>query len=83
MAEATYITASAYCAQLLWIIQQLRDLGINLKRIPIKRHNKSTINITKILVQHSRTKHIEVCHHFIRDHVKKGYVTLEFVPTDL
>ena len=29
---------------------------------------------------HLRTKHIEVRHHFIRDHVKKGNITLEFVP---
>ena len=33
-------------------------------------------------MQHSRTKHIEVQHHFIRDHVEKGGVTLESVPTD-
>jgi len=41
----------------------------------------SAINITKNPVQHSRTKHTEVRHHFIRDHVEKGDVCLEFVPT--
>ena len=40
------------------------------------------INITKNAVQHSRTKHIEVRHHFIQDHVEKGDVSLEFVPTN-
>ena len=33
-------------------------------------------------VQHSRTKHIEVRHLFIRDHVEKGHVILEFVSTN-
>ena len=33
-------------------------------------------------MQNSCTKHIEVCHHFNRDHIDKGYVTLEFVPMD-
>ena len=80
-AEAEYIAAGACCAQLLWIIQQLHDFGINQKQIPIRCDNMSAINITKNPVQHSRTKHIEVRHHFIRDHVEKGDVCLEFVPT--
>ena len=37
------------------------------------------MNITKNPVQHYRTKHIKVRHHFIRDHVEKGNVSLEFV----
>jgi len=63
-------------------MQQLRDLGINLKEVPIKCDNKSAINITKNSVQHSYTKHIEVRHHFTWDYVEKGHVTLTFVPTD-
>jgi len=59
----------------------LHDLGINQKNVPIRCDNMSVINITKNPVQHSRTKHIEVRHHFIRDHVEKGDVFLEFVPT--
>jgi len=71
MAEADYIATGACCAQLLWIMQHLRDLGNDLKAVPIKCDNKSAINITKNPVQHLRTKHIEVRHHFIRDHVEK------------
>ena len=61
-------------------MQQLRQLGIDLKKVPIKCDNKSTISINKNHVQHSHTKHIEVYHHFIRDYVDKGDVILEFVP---
>ena len=57
---AEYIVTGACCAQLLWIMQQLRDLGIHLKNVPIRCDNTIAINITKIPVQHSRTKHIKI-----------------------
>ena len=66
----------------MWIAQQLRDLGVDLKGIQIKCDNTSAICITKNPVQHSRTKHIEVRHHFIRDHVEKGHITLSFIFTE-
>jgi len=71
-AEAEYIAAGSWCAQSLWIKQQLSDFGLNLSKIPLLCVNTSTINLTKNRVQHSRTKHIEIRHHFIRDHVSNG-----------
>ena len=44
--------------------------------------NTSTINISKNPVQHSRTKHIGIQHHFIRELVEDGTFTLEFIYTD-
>ena len=82
-AEAEYIAAGDCCSQVLWIAQQMRDLGIDFKGIPIKCDNTSAISITKNHVQHSRTKHIDVRHHFIRDHAEKGDICLEFVSTNL
>ena len=52
MAEAEYIVAGACCSQILWIAQQLRDLGVDLKGIPIKCDNTSAISITKNPVLH-------------------------------
>jgi len=66
-----YIVAGACCAQLLWIMQQLHDLGINMRNVPIRCDNMSAINIKKNSIQHSRTKHIELRRHFIRYHVEK------------
>ena len=78
-AEAEYIAAGNCCAQILWIKQQLSDFGVSLNNIPIFCDNTSAINITKNPVQHSRTKHIEIRHHFIRDHVLKKDISIEFV----
>ena len=43
--------------------------------------NESAIKIAYNPVQHSRTKHIEILHHFIRDHVARGDIELSYVPT--
>ena len=59
-AEAEYIAVGACCSQVLWIAQQMRDLGIDFKGITIKCDNTSAISIAKNPVQHSRTKHIDV-----------------------
>ena len=62
--------------------QTLRDQGIKLDQIPILCDNTSAINLSKNPIQHSRTKHIEIRHHFLRDHVKKGDVVIKFVSTE-
>ena len=62
--------------------QQLSNFELIFDHIPIKCNNTSAINITKNPVMHSRTKHIEIRHHFIRDHVHKGDIALEFISTD-
>ncbi|XP_038992978.1 uncharacterized protein LOC120116622, partial [Hibiscus syriacus] len=79
--EAEYISAGSCCAQVLWMKQQLFDYGIEVGTIPIKCDNTSAICLTKNPIQHSRTKHIEIRHHFIRDHVTKEDLVLEFVDT--
>ena len=62
--------------------QTLRDYSINLDKIPIMCDNTSAINLSKNPIQHSRTKHIEIRHHFLRDHTQKGDIVLQFVPTE-
>ena len=80
--EAEYITAGSCCEQALWMKQTLRDYDINLEQIPIKCDNTSAINLSKNPIQHSRTKHIEISNHFLRDHVQKGDIALEFISTE-
>ena len=81
IAEAEYLAAGSCCAQIIWRKQQLQDYDIQLKCIPIKCDNTSAINLTKNPVLHSRTKHIEIRHHFLRDPVEKEDVTFEHVDT--
>ncbi|KAK6160850.1 hypothetical protein DH2020_004231 [Rehmannia glutinosa] len=82
-AEAEYIVAGSCCAQVLWMRQQLRDYDVEEEReIPIMCDNTSAIAITQNPVLHSRTKHIDVRYHFIRDHVEKKDITLEYISTD-
>jgi hypothetical protein len=81
-AEAEYVAADSCCAQSLYIKQQLEDFKILFYHIPIRYDNTSAISLSKNPIQHSRTKHIEIRYHFIRDHVQKGDIEPEFVSTD-
>ena len=81
-AEAEYIATGLGCAQVIWMKQTLRDFGLTFSHVPIKYDNISIISISKNLVQHSRTKHIEIRHHFLRNHAQKGDITLDFVRTE-
>ncbi|KAJ9544292.1 hypothetical protein OSB04_023999 [Centaurea solstitialis] len=81
-AEAEYVAAACCCSQVLWMKTQLADFGYTMQRIPIYCDSKSAIQITANPVQHSRTKHIDIRYHFIKDHVEKGNVELYFVESD-
>ncbi|GJU67041.1 retrovirus-related pol polyprotein from transposon TNT 1-94 [Tanacetum coccineum] len=72
--EAEYVSAEKACQQALWMKQALVDYGIRLDDIPIMCDNKGAIDLSKNPVQHSRTKHIEIRHHFLRDNVQKGNI---------
>ncbi|KAI3681543.1 hypothetical protein L6452_36342 [Arctium lappa] len=81
-AETEYVIAASCCSQVLWMRTQLRDYGFHFNKISIYCDSKSAIAITANPVQHTKTKHIDVRYHFIKDHVEKGTVELFFVKTD-
>lgn len=66
-------------AQFLWMIFLLKDFKLNYKNIKVLIDNISLINLTKNLIYHSRTKHIEVKYHFIRDHVTRWDIVLDYI----
>ncbi|GJS81693.1 hypothetical protein Tco_0748234 [Tanacetum coccineum] len=80
--EAEYVSAEKACQQALWMKQALVDYGIRLNDIPIMCDNKGAIDLSKNPVQHSRTKHIEIRHHFLRDNVQKGNISIEKVSSE-
>ena len=57
--------------------QTLSDFELSFEHVPIKCDYTSAINVSKNLVQHSRTKHIKIRHHFLRDYAQKGDITLD------
>ncbi|GKB25354.1 hypothetical protein Tco_0864755 [Tanacetum coccineum] len=80
--EAEYIAASNCCGQVLWIQNQLMDYGYNFMQTKIHIDNENTICIVKNPVFHSKTKHIEIKHHFIRDSNKKKLIQMIKIHTD-
>ncbi|GJV14126.1 hypothetical protein Tco_1359449 [Tanacetum coccineum] len=77
--EAKYVSTGKACQQALWMKQALVDYDIKLDDIPILCDNKGAIDLSKNPVLHSRTKHIEIRHHFLRDNVQKGNISIEKV----
>nr|GEU29757.1 retrovirus-related Pol polyprotein from transposon TNT 1-94 [Tanacetum cinerariifolium] len=81
-AEAEYVSLSTCCAQVLWMRTQLTNYGFHFHKIQIYCDSKLAIAISCNPVQHSRTKHIAVRYHFIKEHLEKGTIELYFVMTD-
>ena len=79
--EAKYIVVGNCCAKILWMKHQLEDYNIFLNHVPLKCDNTSAINLTKNPIMYSKTKHIEIRHHFLRDHINKGNCEIEYVDT--
>nr|GEZ27206.1 ribonuclease H-like domain-containing protein [Tanacetum cinerariifolium] len=80
--EAEYIAMSGCCAQILSMRSRLTDYGFAFNKISLYCDNRSAIALCCNNVQHSRSKHIDIRHHFILEQVEKGVVELYFVTTD-
>jgi hypothetical protein len=78
--EAEYIAAGSCCTQILYLKQSLVDYNVKLGSVPLLCDNESAVKIAKNPVLHSRTKHIDICHHFLRE--KKSMETLHFKTLD-
>nr|GEZ49260.1 hypothetical protein [Tanacetum cinerariifolium] len=77
-----YVVAASCCGQVLWIQNQMLDYGFNLMNTKIYIDNESTICVVKNPVFHSKTKHIDIRHHFIRDSYEKKLIQVIKIHTD-
>ncbi|GJY91572.1 putative ribonuclease H-like domain-containing protein, partial [Tanacetum coccineum] len=77
--EAEYVAAASCCGQVLWIQNQMLDYGFNFMNTKIYIDNESTICI---VVYHSKTKHIAIRHHFIRDAYEKKLIQVLKIHTN-
>ncbi|GKB44396.1 hypothetical protein Tco_0889338 [Tanacetum coccineum] len=80
--EAEYVSAGKPCQQALWMKQALIDYDVRLDDIPIMCDIKGAMDLSKNPIQHSRTKHIEIRHHFLCDNVQKGNISIEKVSSE-
>ncbi|GJY68774.1 putative ribonuclease H-like domain-containing protein [Tanacetum coccineum] len=80
--EAEYVDASSCYGQVLWIQNQMLDYGYNFMNTKIFIENESTICIVKNPVFHSKTKYIEIRHHFIKDSYEKRLIKVIKIHTD-
>ncbi|GJZ99618.1 putative ribonuclease H-like domain-containing protein [Tanacetum coccineum] len=80
--EAEYVAAASCCGQVLWIQNHLLDYGYNFMNTVIHIDNYSTICIIENPVQHSKTKHMEIRHHFIRDCNAKRLIQMAKIDTE-
>nr|GEY59835.1 retrovirus-related Pol polyprotein from transposon TNT 1-94 [Tanacetum cinerariifolium] len=80
--KAEYVFISTCCAQVLWMRTQITNYDFYFNKIPIYCDSKTAIAISCNPVQHSRTKHIVVHYHFIKENVEEGTIELYFVKTD-
>ncbi|WVZ49159.1 LOW QUALITY PROTEIN: hypothetical protein U9M48_000536 [Paspalum notatum var. saurae] len=78
--EAEYIAAASRCSQLLWMKATLSDFGLRFGKIPLLVDSTSLFPKNPVL--HSRTKHIDVRFHFLRDHYEKGDIDLVHVASE-
>jgi hypothetical protein len=81
-AEAEYVDAGQCCAQLLWMMQTLRDFGYNQSKVPLLCDNESAIHLADNPVEHSCTKHRDIRHHFLRDHQQRGDIDIYHISTE-
>ncbi|GJX62610.1 putative ribonuclease H-like domain-containing protein [Tanacetum coccineum] len=80
--EAEYVAAANCCGKVLWIQNQMMDYGFNFMNSKIHIDNESTISVIKNPIAHSKTKHIEIRFHFIRDCYKKRLIKVIKIHTD-
>jgi hypothetical protein len=80
-AEADYVAVGQCCAQLLWMKKTLQEFGYSLSKVPLLCDNESAIRLVENPIEHSLTKHIDIRHHFLRDHQQRGDIDVCHIST--
>ncbi|GKE33063.1 hypothetical protein Tco_1452385 [Tanacetum coccineum] len=80
--KVEFVAAASCCGQVFWIQNQLLDYGYNFMNTIIHIDNNSIICIIENPIQHFKTKHIEIRHHFIRDCNAKKLIQMVKIDTE-
>lgn len=79
---AEYISLAGMVKEALWVKQWLQEIGIKRDFILIRGDSQGAISFANNAQFSKRTKHVDIKHHFIRDHISKGEIELEYVGTE-
>jgi hypothetical protein len=81
--EAEYGALTLAVKDVLFLHQMFSELGVIIETPSfLFGDNTASISLSKNPVNHERTKHIDIRHHFLRDHISKGQITLAYIPTE-
>ena len=81
--EAEYVSLSAATQEIIWLRRLFDSLGVHSDSpTKIYEDNQGAIDISKNPKHHDRTKHIDVCHHFVRERVTSNEVAVIYCPTE-
>ena len=80
-AEAEYVSLTTMIQEAIWIRRLLQCFGEKDDTITVFEDNQGVIKMAQNPVMHSRTKHIDIRYHFIRETIADGTVTLRYCPT--
>jgi hypothetical protein len=80
--EAEYVDTGWCYTELFWMRKTLRDIGYYLSKLSLLCDNESIICLTDNPIEHSRIKHIDIRHHFLRDHHQKGDIDVCHISTN-
>ena len=79
--EAEYMAATQACKETIWIQRLIEELGHKQQKISVYCDSQSALHIARNPAFHSRTKHIGVQYHFVREVVEEGSVDMQKIHT--
>ena len=81
--EVEYVALYIATQEAIWLRMLLSDLGLNTKTpIIIFEDNQGALELTKNPSHYKRTKHIDICHQFIRERISSKEIKVEYSPTE-
>ncbi|CAH9126150.1 unnamed protein product [Cuscuta epithymum] len=75
--EAEYMAIAEAAKEMIWLKNFLSELGMKQGDCDLYCDNQSAIHLAKNPVFHSRTKHIKMRYHFIRELIEDGTINLK------
>ena len=80
--EAEYIALSLACQEAVWLRNLLADIQLEQAVTTIHEDNQGAIALSKNPTSHSRTKHIDIKYHYVRDLITRNEINVIYCPSN-